>query len=159
MIALLAIPVVVLIVVLALRQRKKYRERPAFDIGVALYDLGNSVLGWTSADGRNIRVNPILLGDDDMDRPIRVVIHEFLHSLHIARGEGSAPHSSPDDWYSRDGDSKPTMAPFPPEEMAWLAAHQQTHTVTASADDPLDAWVSAAIYRINTAAGRDVLRR
>lgn len=160
MIALLAIPVVVLILVLVLRQRKKDKARPAFGISVALYDLGNSVLGWASADGRSIRINPILVPDSDADRPVRVLIHEFMHSLHIARGEGGKPHSRPDDWYSRDGDAKNPYSPIPPDEAAWLAAHTQTHLVTVDGGgEILDVWVSAAIYRINTAAGRDILRR
>lgn len=161
MITILAIPVVALIVVFALLQAKKRRKKePPKSVRVASAPLGN-VLGYTNPQGTVVLVSDVLKEDDDTDRPVRVVIHELLHVMQIARGDSTAHQDKPVGWYQRSADDLPYMAPFPPAEALWIGTYKGQHAVAVDVRDQewLAPIVGDAIGRINGAAMRAVFTR
>lgn len=107
---------------------------------------------------------PLLLGDADEDRPVRVVIHELLHCLQLGRGEpmSHSPKGGDIGWYLVDADStKAPLAPFVEAEVAWIKAAPKVLDVKVDPEQVawLEPWVVAAMSRINAAAGRIILRR
>jgi hypothetical protein len=111
-------------------------------------------------------VNPVLMVDDDLDRPYRVMMHEGLVWLYMdtygpaAFANGNRPEAPPgydrETWYLSSGDTLPPLWPITPAEAAW-AAFMDPIKVYVDGNGPLREWVTEAARRINEAAGVDVL--
>lgn len=159
-------------VVLQRRARAKKRDQRPPNVIVARWenppppredgsvDLAITYAGATKYTALVLVNRSALEGDSDPDRPVRVLIHELMHAMQIARG-GMDNHDRPTDWYAYKAHNKPPFAPFVPDEVAWIRSHPTTHPVDVNDEDEswLAPWTFDAMDRINAAAGRPIFVR
>lgn len=102
--------------------------------------------------GTTCLINEVLVTDEDPDKIVRVIAHELLNVLVLARGW---PDEAEYGWYVYDSDTLPPTAPIPEAEAEWVRSFHGPWRV-----HPREAWLlwptEDAVERINAATGEAV---